>query len=312
MKRRKTSEPLSSTLSRNINEEWAGYPPSSRDIDRWPTAHPKKIKIKFFFMVSFSGFTKQEIFLKLCIYLLPKYIQTMSAYSRYAKRKRKERKPKRQEVVLVTKKRKAKRYKELGIGFPKKQTIHMRYVEQTVVDSTGLSTKQAFFGANNINDPDAALGGSRPLAWTEWSAFYNHYVVVSSSIKLTIFPVGNTATVPNMIGVFVSDDLSTTPDYRTLAEQGRGVYKMVPTAATTKGPTTLYCKFNAKSFFNITDIKDNVDRLGAAMTDNPAESAFFNIWAQPIDQTTNTGGFYMNVQIDYYVSLSEPKELVAS
>jgi len=224
--------------------------------------------------------------------------------AKYAKR--------RIQTVRVVSPKKRKKSSNLGVGFPKKQTIHMRFVDQFTIDSNGFTTAQAFHGANNVNDPDSAIGGSRPLAWTEWNNFYNHYVVIRSKIHYTIFPIGNTASVPNMIGVYLADDVSTTLDYRTLAEQGRGMYKMVPTAATTKGPTHLYCSYNAKKFFNITDIKDNYDRLGAKMTSNPGEGAFYNLWCQPVDRDTDTQGYYVNVQIDYYVELSEPKELLAS
>jgi len=78
-------------------------------------------------------------------------------------------------------------------------------------------------------------------------------------------------------------------------------------------PSTLTKGYSAKKFYNITNIGDNIDRLGAGILANPSEEACFSVFAGPTPgSATDIGTVYVTVSIDYIVMFSEPKEQVQS
>lgn len=200
------------------------------------------------------------------------------------------------------------------IGFPKSQTVKMRYVDQVTLDSNGLVLAQHSFSANSIFDPDVSGSGHQPLGRDEWFNFYDHYIVTSSSIRATFFPTSSAAVIPSVAGILLND--SGTPisglNAYTLCEQGLSNYKIVSENQSTGKPTSISKSFNSKAFFNIGDIKDNFKTLGAGQNASPTEQAYFNIYSQPCDLTTDTGSYQVIVQIDYNVCFSEPKQLAQS
>lgn len=222
---------------------------------------------------------------------------------------RKKKKQKTQLVRMVPTRRRRPTKLVISGVFPKQKRVNMRFCTTVAIDSTGTSIAQASFRANGISDPDVALGGKRPIAYDQWSQWYNHYIVVGAKATFKLFPETNTTNVPNAVGVFLSDDTTIPNAYDSIIMQDRGMYKLVPTAQTSGGMYTFTQSYSAKKFFNITDVKDNFDRLGSSFGSDPSEQAYFNIWCQPVDKLTNTGGFTGMIVIDYIVELSEPKEI---
>lgn len=198
---------------------------------------------------------------------------------------------------------------QLGVAIPKSQRVRMRFCGPVSIDSNGSSIAIAQYRANSIVDPDAALGGKNPLGYDQWKVWYNHYVVVGSRLTFKLFPTTNTTNIPNVVGVYLSDDTFIPNQYDSLIMQGRGHYKIVPTAQASGGAYTLTANFSARKFFNIKDVRDNVDRIGATFDSIPNEGSTFNLYCQPVDKLTNTGGFSGTVVIDYIVELSEPKDV---
>lgn len=212
------------------------------------------------------------------------------------------------EIVKTRKKRRGKKAMISKI-FPKQKRVNMRFCSTVTIDSTGSTVSVAQFKANSINDPDVAFLGKRPMGYDQWAVWYNHYIVVGAKITFKLFPSTNTTNVPNAVGVYISDDTTIPTAYDSLIMQGRGQYKIVPTAQTSGGVYTFTQRYSCKKFFNIKDVKDNFRLLGAPFGSDPTEGAVFNIWCQPVDKLTNTGGFTGMAVIDYIVDLSEPKDI---
>ena len=233
----------------------------------------------------------------------------MPAGRMYRYRPKKKRTAKKVQKVEIVKHRKKRSDPVVSKIFPQQKIVKMRFCTTVTIDSTGSTVSVAQFRCNSINDPDAALGGKRPMGHDQWATWYNHYVVLGARITFKLFPSTNTTNIPNAVGVYLSDDTSIPTAFDSLVMQGRGMYKIVPTAQSSGGVYTFYQKYSTKRFFNVTDVKDNTDRLGASFGSNPSEEAYFNIWCQPVDKLTNTGGFTGLATIDYIVALSEPKDI---
>lgn len=201
----------------------------------------------------------------------------------------------------------------LGIHKRTNQIARLRYCDTIDLDpgvSGTLSTN--VFRANSCHDPNQTGVGHQPMAWDEYSELYNHYVVLGSKITVQFAAQAASTMSPPVVGIFQSDDTTFSTSYITsLTEQNRCKYRMIPHGYQVR-PTTICSKFSTKKFFNVKDVKDNLDRLGAAIGSNPSEEAYFVVFCGDQAEGEDIAGVYGMVTIEYIVAFSEPKELAQS
>jgi len=198
---------------------------------------------------------------------------------------------------------------QLGSGFPVNKQLKFRYCEYLDQGlTTGVSLLQ--WNANSIFDPYITGTGHQPLGRDQWAAFYNHYAVISSTCTFSFSGTNSGATQASFMAcAYLSDDTTVPTDIETFVESKRGTYKLVPGWSAMR-TTTLKTQFNAKKFFNIKDVKDNMLRIGAPMGSDPAEIAVFSL------SMNNVSGASIPLSImaviEYTVLFSEPKDLPQS
>ena len=192
-------------------------------------------------------------------------------------------------------------------GFPKEQVVKLRYCETVSVNPGAGAIDSYQFVANGCHDPNLTGVGHQPYLWDEWKAFYNHYVVLGSKISVQMVADSESNQSSVICGVYLSDDSTISTNAVALCEKGLTHYKVVPQGR--QVVSKLDYKFSAKEFFNVTDVKDNLDRLGAAITANPTETAIFSIFARSLDGASDPTAFDMLVTLDYIVAFSEPTEI---
>lgn len=195
-------------------------------------------------------------------------------------------------------------------GRPKGGLVKMRYCETVVLNAGTAGTAGYVFRANSIFDPNQSGVGYQPLSHDQWALFYNHYRVYGAKITVK-FSAANAAA-PMVAGIYLNDDLTAPAagQYTDYIEHGKGRWKLMDDSG---GPAnrTITLKYSAKRFHNCTNVKDRTD-LKATFGTNPAEEAFFFIWAASQEAATDPGPVYATVMIDYIVGLEEPKDLPAS
>lgn len=203
-------------------------------------------------------------------------------------------------------------YPQTRLGFPRQQKTKMKYVDSFVLDIgvAGAIAKHAF-RANSIYDPDYTGTGHQPMMHDLWLQLYNHYVVTGSRITLRVYDSSPVNTTPKLLGIMLNDDLTTPSTWSEVLEQGTTKYTIVNPGNPNKVPA-VSCNYSARKFFNVTDIKDNVNRIGAAQGNNPSDEAYFTCFALPYDQTSDLGAFRVLVTIEYAVDFSEPKDQAGS
>lgn len=148
------------------------------------------------------------------------------------------------------------------------------------------------------------------MGWNEWAALYTSYIVLGSKISVkvtqsTSAPVGRIG----YAGVYLSN--ATAAPYTTAAafiEARRGIVKAL--SPLQSRPVSVGAKFSAKKFFNVKDIKDNWDDLGALVTTNPATPAYYQIWYQDVYGTAST--INLEIIVDYIILFREPIDMVQS
>ncbi len=190
----------------------------------------------------------------------------------------------------------------------------LRYVENFTINAVGGVLTFHNFRANGCHKPDVTGTGHQPMKWDQLNQFYNHYVVLGAKITVKclgyIYPDLSLPSATGVLAVYLTDDTLGLPtDYRTMLEQGRGQYKLHNNAAGVTKVVNGY--YSPRKFYNIRDIKDNFDRLGASVTTNPTEEAIFAVGYAEIGRDTQVAVRLMCV-IDYMVAFSEPKDLAAS
>lgn len=84
--------------------------------------------------------------------------------------------------------------KSLPLICPDKMQIKLRYHEDVTATSIAGAFAEHSYSANSLFDPRQSLGGEQPPGFDEWSAFYNRYRVLSSTIKVELIPLTNTLT----------------------------------------------------------------------------------------------------------------------
>ena len=196
------------------------------------------------------------------------------------------------------------------LGLPIRKFVKMRYVQNIVLDVgvAGIIAKYVF-RANSLFDPNLTGTGHQPMTFDQMSLFYNHYVVSGAKISVKAYSTQDAATVPALVGIMVNDDTTTPSNFTEVLEQRKGRYSIVNPS---QKAVSVYNTYSAKKFFNITDVKDNLDRIGASIGDNPTDDAYFTIYALPMNGSTDIGAFNCVVTIDYTAHFSEPRDLATS
>lgn len=208
---------------------------------------------------------------------------------------------------------KQKRYKShivrgVPSGMPNVRIANLRYSDTQTLTSSGSTLVGSIWRANSIHDPQQAIGGHRPMGTVTWAGLYNHYVVLGSKITCNFVSATSTGVAPGTAGIYLNA-IDSFP-YTTAGafiEAKRGSHKQMPVSTTRQ--ISLRNTFSTKKFFNVKDVKDNLNRLGAATNANPVEEAYYLIW---FVTQTGTTTWYFTVTIDYCVLFSEPKSLQPS
>lgn len=207
------------------------------------------------------------------------------------------------------KKRRSVRRIPRGIPFlniPK--VSKLKYTESVKLISVSGSLGSNIFRLQSIYDPNLSGVGHQPYGHDTMMTMFNHYTVMGAKVSISFTPV-DTGT-PSAVGVLVSPTNSIPyTTYDAIKEARQGVQKQLRGGAS--GTLGMSINYSTKKFFNVSNIKDNVSRLGASFGSDPVENSYLFVYQQPLDFTSSVN-VYATVSIDYVVMFSEPKLLPTS
>lgn len=212
-------------------------------------------------------------------------------------------------------------------GFPKNKYQRLRFSTFKDFNMNGASAAfynvAADFSANSIFNcearPTPQPGDNRPIGYDQWYPFYKQYVVHKAVCTATIVPQVATISNPGVLATLrvTRDYVPDTPPLQIplvtdVVTQGNCSYVPLSYYRTQKLKRT----FKAKDFFNVKDVKDNIDDIGSDMDGDPASHANFYFQMGPVnanaDEVTPMTKVQVMFTIDYYVSFHEPKPLAKS
>lgn len=183
--------------------------------------------------------------------------------------------------------------------FPAKGNYVLRYSDQITLNPTAGATSSYFFHANSIFDPDASGVGHQPYGHDTLQTIYKDYVVDKAVITLIPTQFGNTVCT---YGLRTTDDGVGASFH--LPRETKGA-KLATTAVGAR-PLTISCSYDRLKMWPFE--KDTSAAFGA----NPAVDAFFQVFMQGPNGTTDPGSVDFIVNITYYVTCFDLKPLAAS
>lgn len=174
------------------------------------------------------------------------------------------------------------------------------------------------FRANDLYDPDYAVGGHQPYGFDQIMAQYNHFTVLYSKCELeltdnveyknVIYRVWLTSTFDELSNAFAAGP-------QALVELPRHSESLTQTIGSYKGKDrTVSMTFDAPRFFNKTSdsIVGDSNFQGSAAA-SPTEDAFFIIGGyHPTAAAVAFTDHSLRVTITYYAVFTEPKRMVPS
>lgn len=192
-----------------------------------------------------------------------------------------------------------------GTGFPPRLKFKLRYVYNNTQTSTAGALDVFHICANGIYNPNT--GGHQPLYFDEIMGIYNHWVVISSRIKLTASLDTNASTSGALLVVFLNDDNTVSPlDIRTLAEQSEAKCSRIA-AVGNVNPTVVYNTYSAYKTFG-SGLEANAALKGTAAS-NPSETSYYGISIQ-----SHSGSCTVNwtAEIEYFCEFFELRDMMSS
>jgi hypothetical protein len=189
--------------------------------------------------------------------------------------------------------------------------VTLRYSERVNIDAAAGLSQSYVFSANGIYDPNITGTGHQPLGFDQWMLFYNHYTVSDSRISVQFTNInGATSLEDKMVGVQLKASSTVdTNDVNTIIEQGSTKMSLLH-RTTDGGSAKINYSFNARSFFGVPTITDDIYR--GTTSANPAEQAYYHLLVESTDTSTNPNEIIALVVIEYRALLTEPRPLPGS
>jgi len=183
--------------------------------------------------------------------------------------------------------------------FPQKAHHVLRYSDTITLNPAAGSNAVYAFRANSIYDPDRTGVGHQPYGHDTLSTIYKSYVVDKAVITLTPTQFGNTVCT---YGVLVSEDQSLGGFFHPREMKGTTL------ATTAVGARAVPISRNYERLKMWPIEKDTSAEFG----NNPGPNVNFDIFMQGPNNSVDPGSVDFMVNITYYVTCFELKQLAPS
>ena len=216
------------------------------------------------------------------------------------------------------------------LGFATSMVSTLRYSTRVEFNPSGIGTQALTFRANDMRDPEAAVGGGQPLGFDQLMALYNNFTVTDSKIMVnwmyegydgpsTKATVGNyiqgksdiddcPALSPVICGVMRSaDGYGSSVDVQRQMERDRTQWTVMTPQA---GAKVSSAKAQLSDFFGKQDLVAAEGYSGTAST-SPENQAVFHVWCArgSDDYPADTVKVVAYVTLEYRATFTEPKPL---
>lgn len=194
---------------------------------------------------------------------------------------------------------------------PNKFATKLRYHEAFTIDpGTAGFAGTYVISHNGLTDPNITGSGHQPRGFDQIMPMYDHYTVIGSKITVTFTSAGIAGSGgPLLVGIACKDSSVTSVDVNDYME-GRNVVSRVLNRSATSAEShsvilSKHC--STKKFLGISAPLANTVIRGD-VSGNPAEQAYYHLFAAIVTGTADAPVVEASVVIDYLVVFSEPKQ----
>lgn len=188
-------------------------------------------------------------------------------------------------------------------AFPRQMEVTLKYASNlTIVTTTGLAYDHQY-NLNSIFDPDRTGTGHLPLAYNQWSAFYSRYRVDGARVRVSWL---NSSSLGQMCSIVGSNNTPSLTSPELAIENplslSRGMAQNQPAVILTR-------YYNLANVAGVTRIVYNADdRFQAPFGSSPTELLIMHV----VTDTPTSVTLYINVQIEYFCTLSDAIQITGS
>ena len=197
----------------------------------------------------------------------------------------------------------------LSYVMPSTYMCKLRYCDEITIDPLEDSFAGYTYRANDLYDPDVSIGGHQPHGFDQIMAFYQHFTVLGSKIKVLLQHIG--ASDVGQYGVILSDTgqrvaAATSITDLLESEKRSKVFQYGMNNFQDTRFRGIVLKFSAKKFFKNKNVKTD-EQFQGNTTGSPTELAYYEIFAASC-AGTDPGALHLLVQIDYIALFSGFKD----
>jgi len=195
-------------------------------------------------------------------------------------------------------------------ALPFRHRAILRYHDVVDTGGTGVSPSSYIFAANGLYDPDITGTGHQPMGFDQLMAFYAHYTVIRSSIKVQ-FESGVSTTNAIRGAVVVQRAQAALSTWSRVIEEGNCEFSYLSSATNGGGPVPSWFvnSVNVADFQSVTDILDD-DTLKGNAGANPGTAISFVLYTA--SDATITDHIKAMVTIEYEAWFTEPLQIIQS
>jgi len=187
-------------------------------------------------------------------------------------------------------------------------TTVLRYYEEFTLDPpTASITGNYVFSANGMFDPNITSTGHQPRGFDQLMAFYDHYTVTSSKIKVTFQKQAAQQIDNQIVGIVVYDTVPAFTNLTDAIESRRVTYKPTETGGTTSrhSPIILTQSCNMLKQHSTQAVLAKTDLSGTASA-NPTEQTYYGIFAGANYAGVDATFWIVTALIEYTATFTEP------
>lgn len=194
-----------------------------------------------------------------------------------------------------------------SFGFSYRATL--RYHDEVNLGTCSATPASYVMAANGLYDPDITGTGHQPMGFDQLMAFFQHYCVLSSNIRVQ-FRCGDTTQLFRC-AVAVNRGTSALTSWNRLVETGDTVYGANASLPINSGPIPIwYCnRVNIADFQHVANMLDQDDLRGTASA-NPATAISYTLYTAGDASTASVT--LASVTIEYDAMFTEPLQVAQS
>lgn len=194
------------------------------------------------------------------------------------------------------------------VGCPDKMVVHLRYPVLKLINSLASAGSAVRFITNGVYDVDPTLGSTSTPYFSEWSAMYSYYRVLSYSLQIH---VSNNESQPVELYVVHSNTDPGTTGINFLQYSNASYNKITALAAN----TAQHAKTVTSSLSPMRIVGDRAVRteqnFWGSSTSNPVDLTYIGIGAN-INSGNLTNGVYIAGYLQFTVEFFDRKNLQVS